>query len=361
MRTFGVEEELLLIEASSLQPMPVGQYLVDHHRQPAVTGHRLAVEFQQEQLEVTSPPCTTLGEQLDTIRTGRTLADAAAQEVGARAVAVATAPVPVTTHLVPEHRFEQIAARGQLTARHQLTGGFHVHVQTDSRQEGVAILDRMRMWLPVLLALSSNSPYWNGTDTGFHSYRYQLWSQWPATGPTDVFGSTHAYDRHCEDLLASDVPLDAGMLYFDARLSEHQPTVEIRVADVCWDLEHAAVLATLIRALVETSARHWRAGHPPARVSAAVLRTWMWQASRHGVQGQLISPYSGTPTPAGDVVAHLLEHLHPVLTEHAEHDAVESVLTGILEDGTGAHRQRQACRTENNLSTILHAALPATP
>ncbi|OLT06223.1 hypothetical protein BJF77_15835 [Kocuria sp. CNJ-770] len=79
------------------------------------------------------------------------------------------------------------------------------------------------------------------------------------------------------------------------------------------------------------------------------------------MQSELINPHTGTPAPAGDVVAHLLAHLHPVLTEHAEHETVEPVLTSILQEGTGAHRQRQACRTENNLSTILHAALPATP
>ncbi|WP_144836688.1 glutamate--cysteine ligase [Kocuria rosea] len=360
MRSFGVEEELLLIEESSLQPMPIGQYLVDHHG-PTGSGHRLGVEFQQEQLEVVNPPCTSLGEQLETIRAGRALADAAAGEVGGRAVALATAPAPATTHLVPEHRFEQIAAWGGITSRQQLTGGLHIHVQIDSREEGVAILDRIRIWLPTLLAISSNSPYWDGTDTGFHSYRYQLWNRWPATGPTDIFGSATAYDRHCEHLLASRVPLDPGMLYFDARLSAHHPTVEIRVADVCWDPEHAAVLATLVRALAEASARRWRAGHPPAPVSAGVLRAWMWQASRCGLESYLINPHTGTPAPAGDVVTHLLEHLHPVLTEYAELDAVETVLATILREGTGAHHQRQARRANGDLQDVTRSAITPIP
>ncbi|MFI7743759.1 glutamate--cysteine ligase [Kocuria rhizosphaericola] len=359
MRSFGVEEELLLIEASSLQPMPIGEYLADHSRGPIPTGHRLSVEFQQEQLEVINPPCTTLGEQLATIRAGRALADAAAREVGGRVVALATAPAPATTHLVPDHRFEQIAAWGGITARQQLTGGFHVHVQIDSRAEGVAILDRARIWLPSLLALSSNSPFWDGTDTGFHSYRYQLLNRWPASGPTDVFGSATAYDRHCEHLLASRATLDAGMFYFDARLSEHHPTVEIRVADVCWDPEHAAVLATLVRALAETSARRWQAGHPPAPVPTSVLRAWMWQASRCGVESYLINPHTGTPAPAGDVVTHLLELLHPVLTEYDELDAVEPVLATILREGTGAHHQREAHGVEKDLTGVIRAALPA--
>lgn len=360
MRSFGVEEELLLVEASTLEPMPIGQYLVDNFHGSTASGHRLSVEFQQEQLEVVNPPCTTLDEQMATIRAGRALADAAARAAGGRAVALATAPAPTTTHLVPEHRFEQIAAWGGITARQQLTGGFHVHVQIDSREEGVAILDRVRTWLPPLLALSSNSPFWDGTDTGFHSYRYQLLNRWPASGPLDALGGAAAYDRHCEQLLASRAPLDAGMFYFDARLSERHPTVEIRVADVCWDAEHAAVLAALVRALAETSARGWRSGHPPAPVSATVLRAWMWQASRCGVESYLVDPRTGTPAPAGDVVTRLLEHLHPVLTEYDELDAVETVLATILREGTGAHHQREAHGAEKNLTGVIRAALPAT-
>ena len=361
MRTFGVEEELLLIEESSLALTPVGQYVGDHHEEPTATGHRLSAEFQQEQLEVINPPCTTLDEQLASIRTGRTLADTAARAVGGRVVALATAPAPATTHLVPDHRFEQIAAWGGITARQQLTGGFHVHVQIDSREEGVAILDRIRIWLPSLLAISSNSPYWGGADTGFHSYRYQLMNRWPAAGPNEIFGSAADYDRHCQQLLASRAILDAGMLYFDARLSAHHPTVEIRVADVCWSPEHAAVLATLVRALAETSARRWRAGHPPPPVSAGVLRAWMWQASRCGLESSLVNPHTGTPAPAGDVVSHLLEHLHPVLTEYGEHDTVQAVLTTILRDGTGAHHQRQTHHSGQDFTEIIHAALAAAP
>jgi glutamate---cysteine ligase / carboxylate-amine ligase len=361
VRSYGVEEELLLIEASSLQLMPVGQYVVEHHGEPTATGHRLSVEFQQEQLEVINPPCTTLQEQLATIRTGRALADTAAREVGGRVVALATAPAPAITHLVPDHRFEQIAAWGGITSRQQLTGGFHVHVQIDSREEGVAILDRVRIWLPTLLAISSNSPFWNGGDTGFHSYRYQLMNRWPASGPSDIFGSAADYDRHCQQLLASRALLDAGMLYFDARLSAHHPTVEVRVADVCWSPEDAAVLATLVRALAETSVRRWRAGHPPAPVSTGVLRAWMWQASRCGLESYLINPHTGTPAPAGDVVSHLLEHLHPVLTEYGEHDTVQTVLTTILREGTGAHHQRQTHHPGQDLTEIIDAALNTTP
>ena len=159
-----------------------------------------------------------------------------------------------------------------MVAREQITCGFHVHVSIESREEGVGVLDRIRPWLPVLLALSANSPFWKAENTGFASYRTQMWSKWPTAGPTDVFGSAAGYDRAIAGLIGTGVLLDEAMVYFDARLSKDNPTVEIRVADICLYAEDAAVLAAVIRALVETSAREWRLGTAPPAVDTGTLR-----------------------------------------------------------------------------------------
>lgn len=360
VRTFGVEEELLLLDAVTSQPVPAGERAVALYEPPPGAGHQLTTELQQEQLEVVGPPQRTLVGQLAAIRTGRALADAAAARVGARVVALPTAPGPVTPHLVPETRHHKIAQWLEVTAREQLTCGFHVHVAVEDREEGVAVLDRIRVWLPVLLALSANSPFWHGTDTGYASYRYQAWGRWPTAGPTEVFGSADAYDHHCQGLLASGVALDAGMLYFDARLCAHHPTLEVRVADVCLDAEHAAVLATLTRALVETAARNWRAGVEPLPVAATMLRAWAWRASRCGIESQLINPTTGTPAPAAEVVTQLLDLLRPVLVDYEEDTFVEAVVTDILDHGSGARRQREAYARRGRIDDILTDALTAT-
>lgn len=364
MRTFGVEEELLLVDATTLEPLPAGEQAVAQagslREHPTPTGHRLTTELQQEQIEVDCPPQTTLTGQLAAIRTGRALADAVAVRVGGRVVALPTAPGPVAPHIAHQRRAQLVARRFGLTAREQLTCGFHVHVAVGSRDEGVAVLDRIRVWLPVLLALSANSPYWDGADSGYASYRYQAWSRWPTAGPPDLFGSAAAYDRHREALLGSGVPLDEGMLYFDARLSEHQPTLEVRVADVCLEAEHAAVLAALVRALVEQSARDWRAGVPVPAVRASVLRAWTWQASRTGPEGLLVSPVTRALGPAADVVAELLGAVRPVLAEHGEAEQVEAVVAAVLRHGSGARRQREAHRSGGGLRGVVRLAVDAT-
>lgn len=374
MRTFGVEEELLLVDAATFSPLPAGDRAVQLHveAQEAMgqradpgepgdpSGHEITTEFQQEQFEVAYPPQTTLAAQLETIRAGRALADTAASRVGGRVVALPTSPGPISPHLVPNPRYQRISERFGFTVKEQLTCGFHIHVQVESPEEAVAVLDRIRVWLPVVLALSANSPFWQGFDTDFASYRYQAWNRWPTAGPTDVFGSADAYEQHRAALLSTGVPLDPGMLYFDARVCEHHPTVEIRVADVCLEAEHAATIATLVRALVETVAREWAAGIPAPEVPASVLQLWSWRASRYGTEEELIDQATGQPAPAAEVLAGFIKYLRPVLAEYGELTTVEATVADILADGTGARRQRAAYAVHGELVDVITTALDIT-
>src|SRR3712207_2317082 len=159
-----------------------------------------------------------------------------------------------------------------LTAREMLTCGCHVHVSVADDEEGVAVLNRIRVWLPVLTALTANSPFWQGEDTGYASYRSQVWLRWPSAGPNEPFTDAAAYHRLVEELLATGTVLDAGMVYFAARLSAKWPTVEVRTADVALRVEDAVTLAGLVRGLVETAAREARDGRPVPAVRTEVLR-----------------------------------------------------------------------------------------
>lgn len=360
MRRFGVEEELLLIHPDTFDLLPMAEQMLRQIRTRAHTGHELTRELKQEQIEVVSPPQTTLAGQLAAIRAGRALAEEVATQVGGRVVALPTAPGPLNPHLVSTPRFRQIRDSFGVTAAEQLTCGFHVHVEIASREEGVAALDRIRGWLPVILALSANSPFWRGADTGYASYRHQLWNRWPTSGPTEMFGSVAAYDRLSDSLLATEVPLDRGMIYYDARLSETHPTLEVRVADVCLAAEHAAAIAALTRALVETAVRAWRAGVPPDPIPGTLIRTWAWQASRDGVEGALIHPATSRRAPAAEVLDGLLDHVSPVLDGYDETEAVTAAIGQILRHGTGARRQRAAYARGQDIHDVVADAWEAT-
>ncbi|MFJ6538138.1 glutamate--cysteine ligase [Paenarthrobacter sp. NPDC091711] len=364
MRTIGVEEELLIADPVDGMPLALAADILDvafpEGQDSNPTEPSLKSEFKQEQIEVNSQPCRTAQELRAEIRAGRALADSAARTVGARVAALATPPV---FHATPTAGNQRYAAMGQefgLISREQLTCGFHVHVSIDSPEEGVAVLDRMRHWLPVLLALSANSPFWMGADTGFASYRTQIWNRWPTAGPMDVFGSEDGYRAVLEELLGTGVPLDEGMIYFDARLSRGHPTVELRIADVCLYAEDALTIAVIARALVETSAREWRKGEPPSSTLTPIIRMANWKASRFGVNNQLLHPVEQAPYIAADVAGALLRHVRRALTDSGDLALARTGVANILRRGTGERLQRLAYGRRLRLSDVVTTAITST-
>ena len=137
--------------------------------------------------------------------------------------ALGTFPLPVEPQPLRTSRYERMAELFGLTAHEQLTCGCHVHVGISSAEEGVAVLDRAGPWLATLLALSANSPFWQGRDSEYASFRYQVWGRWPSSGPAEPFGTARAYRETIEQMVASGTLIDPGMVYFDARLSERYP------------------------------------------------------------------------------------------------------------------------------------------
>jgi carboxylate-amine ligase len=362
MRTFGVEEELLLVDGDSGTPIPVAGEVLALHRDGVASpvGIGLEAEMQQEMIEVITSPHSSVRTLTEQIRDGRAYADARAVAVGARAVALGTSPMPVQPHATQKARYATMMQRYGVTARTSLACGMHTHVSISSRDEGVAVLDRIRAWLPVLVALSANSPFVEGVDTGHASHRSLVWRGWPCAGATDIFGSVEAYDAFEAQLLASDVLLDSGMLYFDARLSRNHPTVEIRVADTCLHAEDSAALAALTRALVDTAARDWRAGIAPVPAPTALLRLATWKAALCGVGESLVHPQTGRPERAGAVIDALVAHVRESLEEAGDLPTVTAALATLLREGTGADLQRRAFARTGRMSEVVRYALDET-
>ncbi|WP_426226651.1 glutamate--cysteine ligase [Pseudarthrobacter sp. DSP2-3-2b1] len=362
MRTFGVEEEFLIVDPASGRALPLAGELLSLHdpgEHSAGNSSRvpeLAAELQQEQLEVITRPHSSLGELAEEIRTGRSYADLLAQGIGARLAALATSPLPTIPQATRNHRYDALMDKFALTAREQLTCGYHVHVSVSSDEEGVAVLDRIRAWLPSLTALSSNSPFWNGTDSGYASFRTQAWNRWSSAGPAEVFGSASAYHSLVQQLAVTGVVANPD---FDARLSARHPTVEIRVSDVCLDARDAVMIAALVRALVETAAREWQAGKQPDMVPAAILRQGAWLASRFGVQGQLLHPATHRPLTARTVLTALIDHVRDALDEAGDTGYVTESLQRILSHGTGSTLQRQAF-AHGGLASVVGNAIDLT-
>jgi carboxylate-amine ligase len=372
MRSVGVEEELLLVEPGTGQPRAVAETALraaghgegagdeaDGRRAAGDDVDTLALELQRQQLETNTRPCHDLAELDRELRRCRSLAAEVAGRAGARIAALGTSPAPVLPQLVREGRYLEMARAFGLTAQEQLTCGCHVHVEISSADEGVAVLDRITPWLPVLLALSANSPFWQGRDSEYASFRYQAWGRWPSAGPTEAFGTAEVYRETVRRMVASGTLLDTGMVYFDARLSEHYPTLEIRIADVCLYAGDAVLIAALSRALVETEARRWRAGAGVQHQRIEILRLAGWRASRSGLDDVLLNPLTGRPEPAATVARALLDHVRDALDEAGEAAAVSDLLTAVLARGNGAAFQRSACR-DGGMADMIDSAATAT-
>jgi carboxylate-amine ligase len=369
-RTVGVEEELILVDDRTGLPLAVSPAVLAKAT-TQLGGNPLTTvgvvprgaiegEFQQQQLEIHTSPVSDLADLDAELRQWRGVAIDLAREVGASVAALGTSPLPVEPRAVPSPRYAQIRELLGITARHHLTCGCHVHVNVESDEVGVAVIDRVRVWLPVLVAITANSPFSQGEDSGYASYRTQAFSLWPSCGPPELLGSAEAYHRLVEAMIGTGVLVDTGMNYWHMRLSDRYPTVEIRVSDVCLDVADAVMLAALCRALVETAVEQWRRGEPAPDVPVTMLRLATWQASRYGVDSDLVDPRTMGLTAARDVVPALVTHVATARDPGGDRTVVEAGIERLWARGNGANRQRRTLERTGQLVDVVAQAVRLT-
>src|SRR4051795_9014635 len=345
-RTMGVEEELMLVDPDTGHLRSVSQR--------AVLANDAEAEVEQElfrqQIETSTPPCTTADEVLRGLRDGRRAVAGAAAAASARAAAMAT---PVLAEddedFTEKPRYRKIHAEYGELARGGLVCAMHVHVGIADDEEGVRVIDGIRPWLPLLVALSTNSPYWQGRDTGHASWRSQVWGRWPTAGPAQPFGDVAGYRAAAQAMMDWGGALDPGMLYFDVRLSQKYPTVEMRVADVTTEVEDVVLVALLARALVTTAAADpdlpgWRAD---------LLRVAGWRAARFGMAGTLVHPVEARLVPAREAFDAMVAHVRPALEGAGDLPRVAESFERLMARGTGATRQREVFEGTRDLGAVV--------
>jgi carboxylate-amine ligase len=348
----GVEEEFLLVRADG-RLSRFGPEVVDA---AADAQGEVEPELKRCQVEGVSDICRTPEQVLEQLTGLRGELAAVAGKRGLRLLPTGCPVMPETgeQEITPKPRYLRMAEWFGATARSLATCGCHVHIGIPDRETGVAVSNRVRPWLPVLLALTVNSPF-NGTDTGYASWRYQEWSRWPSAGPPPVFSGLDEYEATVDTMLRAGALMDRAMIYWDVRLSERHPTLEFRIADVAAVPEDAALLATLIRGLV---ARALDTEGSPPELPQAVLRANLWRASREGVTGSTLHPVTGELGPVQSQVDDLVEYLRPVLGGDLEF--VKAGVARLREQGTGAARQRAAFARRGELRDVVDALVVTT-
>lgn len=358
--TIGVEEEFFLVDAEDRALRPRSQAVVGraHHE----VGSQAQHELKLSQVESGTPVCRTLDEVRRHLNRLRRELASAAEAGGSRLAAMGTHPfshwdedrtTPKPAYIALERDYQQVT-------REQLVCGSHVHVGVEDPEHAVQVMNRMRPWLWPVLALAANSPFWLGADTGYASFRTQLWSRWPMAGIPELFASRAEYDAVVETLVRTGTIDDPARLYWDARLSARFATVELRVADVCLTVDEAVMVAGLCRALARTCHDQAARGEPVPRPRPELLRAAKWRASRYGLGADLVDVVGGTAVPAAELVEALLALVRPALEDSGEWDEVSKLVGRTLEGGTGADRQRRAFTRSGRLEDVVDLVVEAT-
>ncbi|MDK1327218.1 glutamate--cysteine ligase [Arthrobacter sp. zg-Y1143] len=340
--TFGIEEEFLLTDPRTGLPTQVPG-LAQALASGAADNFTSSAELLDAQVESSTRVCTDRHEAMEALLGFRTGLAAAAAAAGAAVAATGTAPLMPSTAAVfnDSERYQSMGILAGAVANEQYVNGTHVHVGIDSRESGVRVLNGLRPWLALLGALSANSPYWRGGDTSFASWRMVHYRRWSVQGCPPLFKDAEDYARRLAGLLATDVVPDAGHVGWAARLSEHFPTVEVRIADAQLQARDSVLLAVLVRALVATLASAANEGDAAAVPDPELLDVGLWQAARFGLGGNLLANHGGS-IPAADHLAALLDYVSPALDASGDRDFALAGIARLLAAGTGAERQRAA-------------------
>ncbi|KAA2261689.1 YbdK family carboxylate-amine ligase [Solihabitans fulvus] len=347
--SIGVEEEFLLVDPDTRNITPVAPSVL------AAAGERifgLQPEITTFQVETATPVCRTMSELREHLVLSRRTLAGVAGEQGARLVASGTPvlgrvrPAPLT----PNPRYERMAEVYGTLAGGMIICGCHVHIGVPDDDTGVRISNHLRAWLPTLLAISVNSPFWGEHDTGYASWRYLVWARWPSAGPPPWFDSAEDYHAALGSLLDSGAAMDRGMLYWDVRLSANHPTVELRVCDVAGTVDEAVLIAALGRAIAGMALFGTEAAAAPP---PHVLRAALWRSAKDGLEGAGVDPRTGKLVPAAALVKHLMTWARPALEASGDFELVSSSVDRMLMDGSAAQRQRNAFRTRGRLSDVV--------
>jgi len=356
--TFGVEEEFLLADPTTGEPVAVNRAVAGH---AAERGVKLQLELTSCQIETTSEVVGGSGALRQQLTRLRRIAADAAEASGAQLLAAALPPTRAFEFPITDTpRYREIADKFGMVAEEGICGA-HVHVAVPSREVAIRVSNRLRPWLPLFLALTANSAVYRNVDTRYASWRSVVWARWPSAGPPPHFDSVDEYDGMVRMLRRAGAMLDDGMVYWDVRPSAKFPTVEVRVADVPATIAETVLLATLIRATVMTALDDERRGEPTPPITPHALKAAYWKSARDGLDGEAIDLLeSHASVPARKLLDHLVELVRPALEAVGDYDMVNAELARLDCEGNGAMRQRRAWRRRHDVKDVIAELAAAT-
>lgn len=350
--TLGVELEFQILDGVTFELVPRAEQLLAWMRHTAKS--RVAFEFLQSIFEIQTGVCRNVAEVEKDLRHTVGLAEEAAATFGSLLFASGMHPFarPAAQKVTNSERYVRIMDELQLVGRQFIVQGLHVHVGMADRETAIRTADVAQAYLPLLLGLSASSPYFAGEDTGFCSYRTKLFEALPQAGIADYHGSWQAYEEGFLMLRRAGIISEIRDLWWDVRPSPYFGTVEIRICDMPSRFDDVLALTAFIQALAVYIVERKMAG---ARINPQLLRYNKWQACRHGLEGGFCDPFQLLSRSRRSLrwsVDRMLRILKPVFEELGTEGWCGRI-SGILEQGTSADRQRRLFAEEESLSRMI--------
>jgi carboxylate-amine ligase len=358
--TLGVEEEFQIIDLQTFALSADVERILPRARE--ILGEAVQYELILSQIEIATPICHTLAEARTALTRLRGELITAARAIGRGIAAAGTHPFspwrqqPIT----PKDRYRALVQDFRRLIKEQVIFGCHVHVGLNDREAALDVMNRARLWLSPLLALSANSPFSEGADTRYSSFRTGLWWTSPLAGPPPFFPSRQAHDGFIQTLVKTGSVEDGSRIYWDIRLPERYETIEFRVMDVCLTIDDALMLAGLIRALVRTCYEEFLRKATVPDVHAELLRVANWRAARYGLEGELIDLQAQRAVPAAVLIGQLLTLLRPALEAEGDWTYVSGLVAQTLRDGNGAMRQRAVFARTGSVTDVVQYIIDET-
>ncbi len=350
--TLGIEEEYMVLDPQTynlrshvnLELISKGRVLLHEHIKPEMHG---------SMLEIGTAVCKDVKEAAFEVTKIRSIVNHLAKQNGLLIGAASTHPFAhwEDQDIYPDDRYQIILEDMQLLARSLLIFGMHIHIGIESREVQIQLMNEMRYFMPHVLAISTNSPFWEGADTGLKSFRSKIFERFPRTALPDIFADWGEY-QHYVNLLVKTGSIDnAKKIWWDIRPHPFFPTLEIRICDLPMRIEETIAIAALCQAIAAKLYSLYSRNLSFRQYRRSLLMENKWRAVRYGLDGKLIDWGRQKELPARDLIRELLEFVDDVVDDLGSRKEVEYIHT-ILENGSGADRQLRVFKETQSIEAV---------
>jgi carboxylate-amine ligase len=354
--SLGIEEELMILDGDTHELVNAIEALLESSPRGAIKP-----ELMESVLEISTDPCADMAEAGSQLRALRQQVSQTAAAKGMAIGSAGTHPFAMweDQRIVARPRYRDIISALRFVARQELIFGMHVHVGVDGPDKAIHVANGMRIHLPILLALSANSPFWRAQSTGMASTRMPIFRAFPRVGMPPAYDDWDDYVRRIDFMTRAGVIQDYTYLWHDVRPHAMFGTVEVRVMDSQTHIEHSLGLAALVQAMVKELAEHFDAGKQLSNYPHEMLDENKWLAARHGLEGELVDLPSSERVTTRALARRVIDRMREHCQELGSESDLEAV-DDLLSRGNGAARQVVVFEANNDLHEVMSEIVIAT-